>query len=163
MDKEEVEIDGCEAYNPSVPADLPMPALSKQHSLHKSRYNSKTYDEEKLDSVGSAGYFSLDSDRYDSDRLPSETNEGRLQNNEELIPVSFKRLSISQEPNRFGSIEDEGFYSEDAKPLDLSTSKRSVVQKIKEEPEPGEEDPVTVDVYVQHVSDTFQQDEDGDT
>lgn len=158
MEDDDVEVDGCQPFSAAERSKgLRGADVSTSSSGIHLDIDAKASDEQRLES----GFHSLD-----FDKLHSEVNEGRLLNSDEsLIPVSreLRRLTIDTDDKetRLPSI-DEGFYSEE--PLDLS--KRSAPQpatSIKDEPDRQPEISVDISVYLKHVEETFQQDDDGDT
>lgn len=125
--------------------------------------------DDRFDSAYSSGLKSICSE---SENLSSEINEGRSITDEEgLIPVSnFQNLSLNvdalsrkADPKNLASI-DEGFYSQDL-PLDLSRKceDRVTDNKKSKSLENKEFSPEELQAFVQHVEETFQQDDDGDT
>lgn len=147
----------------------PIASRDQRHQVveHGANLKIKTLDERFDSAYSSCGYISGDTESCESGNLPSEIREGRpLHSEENLIPVlPFQNLSINHEKILKGKesgrpdCEDEGFYSEDVvdKPLDLSTKRSRPVKKTQDQEQ------VSLEEFIQHVTETFQQDDDGDT
>lgn len=154
MEDDDIEVDGCQPFSSADNIVARTVTSTSPNSLH---LDVKT-DEQRLES----GFHS-----FDCDRLLSESNEGRLLSSEEnLIPVGidkrFRKLTIdTDDKNTRHQSLDEGFVSEE--PLDLSTrsgQRNAAPEDLDKQSLPAQ---VDISVYLKHVEETFQQDDDGDT
>lgn len=151
----------------SMEDDLEVDCAPESSELDRLRILQRVSDKQcmsedpRCDSAYGSGFKSVDIESCDSG-LPSDLSEGRPLNSvEHLIPINtFQKLSLSK--RQIDKIpEDEGFVSED-QPLDLS--RKPLKQEASEEYSCQNNHPeVSVETYIQHVNETFQQDEDGDT
>lgn len=151
----------------------PIASRDQRHQVFELGANLKTkaFDERFDSAYSSYGCSSADTESCESGNLPSEIREGRpLHSEENPIPVlNFQNLSINHEKilkekeRGRPDCEDEGFYSQDLgdKPLDLSTKRPELREKSAKKTQDQEQ--VSLEEFIQHVTETFQQDDDGDT